>query len=161
MRTTAFIQTSGTLAVIGAFAAADGTSRLLAVAPDSELLWQIQIGMLSPFRALFYRMPSALSGVLTANLTLITASALLVTIAAFAMKQRLAMAVLANCAAVLVAAVSYLWTLGAIGLSPSASLAGAVGTPGPDIVLLVLLGTVSAAAAAGHWSFIRSILDEA
>jgi hypothetical protein len=158
MRAPYLIQTAGTVAVAATFAAADLPARLLAVTPGSELLWYLQIGVFAPFRQVLNVVSDDLSGFLSSYLLPLALSIVAVAVLACAKRRRLAVAVMANCAAILVAATAYVWCVDPGVPGQTASLAAMAAGPKMDFVLLVVVLVVSfASALASHIAFLRDI----
>jgi hypothetical protein len=158
MRAPYLIQTAGTVAVAATFAAADLPARLLAMTPGSELLWYLQIEVFAPFRQVLNAVSFDLSGILSSHLLPLALSIIAVAVVACAKRRRLAVAVMANCAAILVAATAYVWFFNPGVPGQTASLAAMVVGPKMDFVLLVVILVVSfASALASHIAFLRDI----
>ena len=158
MRAPYLVQTAGTVAVAATFAAADLPARLLAVTPGSELLWYLHIGVFAPFRQVLNAVGFDVSGILSSYLLPLALSAIAVAVVACAKRRRLAVAVMANCAAILVAATAYVWCFNAGAPGQTASLAAMGAGPKMDFVLLVIVLAVSCVSAlASHIAFLRDI----
>jgi hypothetical protein len=158
MRTPYLIQTAGTVAVAATFAAADLPARLLAATPGSELLWYLQIGVFAPFRQVLNAISFDLSGILSSNLLPLALSVMAFAVVAGATRRRLAVAIMANCSAILVAATAFVWCYQPSAPGQTASLTAMVVGPKMDFALLVILLAVSfVAALASHIAFLREI----
>jgi hypothetical protein len=159
MRTTYLFQTSGTIAVVGAFLASELVARLLALFPSSETLWYLQLGVLRPLST--FRASGMLMEFLPGlNMLLVPAMILAMALLACIYKQRILIGVMTNCSVILLACIGYTY-LSTSGIAKTASIAPLVSAATPNLVLLMSLGILTiAGCVACHVSFIRDVLRE-